>query len=168
MKTSRSIILTAICLSVLLSLTVPTALARPCDGQGPHGRNHPPLHMLLGDLGLSDLQQSAVDQLIAERHAGRWDDNEQARAARDGLREAVHAEPFDEQAIRAAAAAVAELELAQVLERATFLEELRTILTPEQAEQLEQKMQGMRENRRSGRGPGRGGPDQRPRRGVDG
>jgi len=166
MKTSKAIILTAICLSVLLSLTVPTALARP--GEGPHGRNHPPLHELLGDLGLSDLQQSAVEQLIAERRSGRQDDMQQARAAHDGLREAVHAEPFDEQAIRAAAAAVAALELERALERAAFLQELRTILTPEQAEQLEQKMQDMRENRRHGRREGRGGPDQRPRRGLEG
>jgi Spy/CpxP family protein refolding chaperone len=83
--------------------------------------------------------------------------------ARKALREQIHADLFDEGAIRRAAAAVAELEADFAVTQALIMNDFRQILTPEQQAEAKEMMadaRAFRENAgerfRGRRGPGPG------------
>lgn len=130
------------------------------DG-GFHGGSHGKmLHRALAELDLTDDQKVRVhDVLMAsadETDAAR----EQGRAAREALAEAMHAEVFDEAAIREAYARVATLDADRIVRRAQAFQEIRGILDPVQLETLEEMREEMHERfaeREAGRGHGHRG-----------
>ena len=147
---------------LLLLATALPALAQP-PGHGPHGGGrgamdgHRLEHLALR-LELSDGQREALREAFRDRFEGGAEARRALFEARRALAERVHAETFDEAAIREAAGVVAALESDAAVERARQAQKLRQILTPEQLAELEE-MRGERRGHRFGRrGPrGRGG-----------
>lgn len=148
---------------LLLAASLP-ALAQP-PGHGPHrggpgGRDGHRLEHLALRLDLSDGQREELRQAFDERFEAGAEARRAMFEARRALAEQIHAESFDEAAIRAAADVVASLEADAAVERARQAQKLRQILTPEQYAELEQ-MRGERRQRfgrRGPRGPGFDGP----------
>lgn len=163
-------------LIVLLTLVVTPLLAQR-GPQGFHGRFHGegrPLGQMLDRLDLTDDQREQIEGLLAQRHESMRDKMESMRARRLALTAAIHAEEFDETAIRDAAAAVAELEADFAVERAAGLRDVLEVLTPEQRDEARQMMLRHREHMESGqrgfRGPQRfhgPGPAGEPRKELD-
>ena len=155
--TSRHRVTIAICAVAAL-----VALPLAAQGKGEWGRGrgqrggpgamdgHRLEHLALR-LELSDGQREELRAAFEERFEAGGEVRQSMFEARRTLHEAIHAETFDEAAIREAAAAVAALEADMAVERAKQAAKLREILTPEQLAKLEQ----MREERR---GFGRRGP----------
>lgn len=156
----RSVPLVAI---VAIALALPAlALAGGGHGPGHHprgmsgagpgpGPDDPEMHaeMMARHLDLTDEQQAQLEELLVARRDQREATRDQMRAAREALADQIHADVFDETAVRAAAAQVAVLEADQAVARAQMFQEIKQILTPEQLE----RMQQMREERREFRGP---------------
>ncbi len=138
-------------------LAVPAAAMAhgPHGGGGPHGPGAPGpgfiVERLAERLELSAEQRADIEALMAAHRARVEPWHEELAAAREAVRGAVEAETFDEEAIRAAAAEVARLEVELAVERARFGAELGSVLTREQQAALAE----LRESRR---GMGRRGP----------
>jgi Spy/CpxP family protein refolding chaperone len=151
MSGKRSFTRTVRVVTVILGvLSLGTALAL---AQGdPRGfEHHEPgtmhqLQWVVGSLGLTPVQQVAIDKLFTGHHDTAEAAFKSFMAAKKALGDQVRAETLDEGAIRQAAAAVAALEADQAVSDATILSEVRAQLTPEQRTQLQQKLtehQGM-------------------------
>ncbi len=143
---------------MLLAAALP-AMAQPAKrgshGRGPGAMDGHRLEHLALRLELSDGQREELRQAFGE---GFEDGAEVRRAlfdARRALAERIHAETFDEAAIREAAGAVAALEADAAVGRAQQAQKLRQILTPEQLAEFEE-MRAAGPGRRSGRGGHRG------------
>ncbi len=114
--------------------------------QGPQG-----LHMALRSLDLSETQRDEIKTIFeAERgQVGAY--HEQMRDLGAELREQIENDPFNEEAVRAKAAALASLRVEMAVLRARQAGQVRELLTPEQLDQLEQvkqKRRAFREERR--------------------
>jgi Spy/CpxP family protein refolding chaperone len=113
---------------------------------GPRSTGHhesgatPQLRGIVGTLGLTSDQQAAVDKVFAAHHHAARAEGKNLAAAAKALAERVHAETFDEAAIRQAAATVAGLKADRAVGDATLLSEIRAQLTPEQRTQLQQAL----------------------------
>ena len=107
-------------------------------------------------LGLSDVQRSALEDLMSSRRGLMQDHGPSMKAAAEALEAQVKSEVFDELAIRDAAAEVAALRADAAVERAQMRQELAKILSPEQLEQFEEM-----QHRRGGHEKG---PERRPAR----
>jgi len=148
---SRTLILV-----VLLALFATAAVAQHRDHRPGHGvwRGHggeaAPFARMLNRLDLSDEQREKVEQRITERRQANRGLMEQMRERRQALTDAIHAEQFDDLAIRAAAAAVAELEADIAVERALGLRDVLDVLTPEQRDEARTMIQRHRERMESG------------------
>jgi Spy/CpxP family protein refolding chaperone len=126
----------------------------PHDGRGPGGHHGPMLQRLLERLDLSDAQKESVHNLIGKHHEETQGLIDDVRIARRALGDTIHAETFDEAAIRQAAADVATIEAELSVNRGLFFQQVQQILTPEQREQLRQTLQdwhAMRDEMRSER-----------------
>lgn len=127
-------------------------------GGGPMGG--PMASRMAGVLGLSDDQRDQIRAI----HDGYRDQaealNESLKDARVALGDRIHADPFDETAIRQAAQGLAALEADLAVLRARISSEVRQVLTPEQVEQA----RGLRERMREFAGE-RGGHHRRGERG---
>ena len=147
---------------LVVALAALPALAHPPDkGRGgPGGGGHRLEHLALR-LDLSEGQREELRQAFAEGFEAGAETRRALFEAKRALGEQVRSADFDEAAIREAAAAVAGLEADMAVARAKRGQELRQILTPEQAALLEE-MRAEREERgfrRKGRGRrGFGGP----------
>lgn len=133
-----------------LALLVTPLLAQAPPGRGPgHGRFHDadrPMHeRMLEQLDLTDDQQEQIDRLTADHRSAMKDRRELVRDGRMAMRDLVHAEEFDEAAIREAAMAVAEAEADMAVERARLRHEIHKVLTPEQREKAAEMFQERRE-----------------------
>jgi len=140
-----------------LLVLLATAVVAQHRGHGPghgawrsHGGDAAPFARMLDRLDLSDEQREQVEQRITERHQANQDLMEQMRERRQALADAIHAEQFDDLAIRAAAAAVGELEADIAVERALGLRDVLDLLTPEQRDEARTMIQRHRELRESG------------------
>ena len=141
-------------LALLLGLAPALCLAQGRGGPPP-GPPDPErmLDRMTEQLDLSDQQKQDLDAVLAAHRKAMRSTREAMGAARETLDSRVHAETFDEAAIRKAAAVMAVLEADQAVGRAKLFQEIRGILTPEQFQKLEQT----REERRERMGPGRRG-----------
>lgn len=108
----------------------------PAGPGGPDGAPGPHLERVLQRLDLSDDQWVAVQAVLDANRADAMAQAESMQAAREVLRQAIHAEPLDEAAIRAAAADVATLEADGAVQRAQTLQAIRAELTDEQRAEL--------------------------------
>ena len=137
------------CIGKLVILLAIVAISSPLLAQGhmhrgPHGaphRDQPPLGRMLDHLELTEDQREQIDALIAERHEAMRDGAQQMRERRRAVAEAIHAEHFDEAAIRDAVATVAELEADQAVERARGLRDVMELLTPAQRERAREMIE---------------------------
>lgn len=135
-----------------------------------HGRGmmHPGgpggLKMALRRLNLSESQREQI-RAIFETGRGRVEANhERMRAVGAELREQIETDPFDEEAVRAKAEAVAAFQVEMAVLRARRSGRIRALLTPEQLDRLQQMRQereSFREERRERFEP-REGPESGP------
>ena len=134
-------------LTGLLSLGLAgTALSAP-GPHGPGGRHGDPVR-LQRQLGLSDDQTAQLRKLFAEQRKQAIRRHADMQIARVELDEALAAATVDEGVVNARAKALADLQAAAVQARVQQRLAMRKVLTPEQA----QKMQQLRHERRSMRG----------------
>ncbi len=148
-------------LALLLGLAPALSLAQPRGG--PPGPPDPErmLDRMTERLDLTDQQRQDLDAVFTNHRKTMRPTHEAMRTARESLDSQIHAEDFDEGAIRKAAAVMAVLEADQAVGRARLFQEIRGILTPEQVEKFEQLREERQEKRGSGRrgefpGPGLG------------
>jgi Spy/CpxP family protein refolding chaperone len=83
-------------------------------------------------LGLSAEQTQQVQGVFANHKAELNTEVDRLKTAKTALFEAVHADTFDESAVRAAAANVAQVEADLAVTRAKMASEVRSVLTPDQ------------------------------------
>ena len=141
--------------TVLILLAAP-ALAQqgrgyggPCPGGGPCG----PAAMGHGwltermqyRLDLTAKQKGQIDGLIQAHHEEYAPFHEEMRAARIALYDAIHADTFDEAAIRDASAQVSALEAERSVARAEMFQKIRATLTPDQQAEMADMIREMRE-----------------------
>ncbi len=130
-------------------------LLRGLHGHGQGERVEPGtfMHHLVEQLELSDVQRDDLGVVFSEHVDGNRLQRDSLKAARQLLEELVHAPQLDEIAIRNAAAEVAAIEADLAVSRATFLQQLRQVLTPEQLtefEELQQQRRARAEKRHEG------------------
>ncbi len=163
--TTRHRLTMAICGVALLAAALP-ALAQP-PARGPHGPHDGGPGFMDGHrfehlaerLDLSEGQRDALRQALEDGAAEGREARRGLFEARRALGEQIHAEVFEEAAIREAAAAVAAFEADLAVERARHAQEMRRILTPEQLAQLQEMREERRQSGRRGpRGRGFRGP----------
>jgi periplasmic protein CpxP/Spy len=147
MRTIRQI--PALALATLLGLLAlaPAVLAQP-GPRGDHHRGGGPgfhsggghhgggiLHGLRG-LDLTDTQKEEIRSILEASREDNADTRQALHEARKALHEAVRVTPFDEAGVRIAAAALADLEADQAVERARTFNAVYDVLTPEQRTEL--------------------------------
>jgi Spy/CpxP family protein refolding chaperone len=116
------------------------------------GRRGPPMKMLALALDLTDAQQEQI-KAIFDGHRPDFDDiRNRARTARQAVRQAVVSDEVNEQAIRSAVTARAQVEADGAILRARIRKEVQAVLTPEQRANAEAFRKVM---------PGRFGPHMR-------
>ena len=159
MKTPRITRKLALPLALVFALAATSGLTLAQRfGGGPQGPPEPGLMLerMTQHLELTPDQTEALEQLFNTHRESVQADRQLLRDARQALADRIHAEAFDELAIRDAAASVAVLQAEQAVARGAFLQEIRGVLTPDQQAKLEESMQ-MRREMRKGRGHGRHG-----------
>lgn len=120
-------------------------LAQPYGRGGDFEDRGPILDRIMGKLDLSPAQEEELFELMAEsreEHRAQW---EAVKIARRALTDQIHAEIFDEEAIREAAASWADIEEELAVDRARKFHEIQQILTPEQQAQMREMMETMRD-----------------------
>lgn len=135
-------------------------LAQPYGpGRGFEERG-PMLERVMEKLELSAAQQEELHELLAEHRQEHRAQREVAKTARRALAEQIHAEIFDEEAIRQAATAVADIEEELAVQRALMFQEVQKILTPEQHAEMREMLETLRAFKEEwgGRHRGPGGP----------
>lgn len=98
-------------------------------GDGLEGRG---VQAVLKQLQLSETQKQQVADILAQDREAQKDLITQQAQARLALFNAIHADQFDESAVRAAAQQVAAGEAELAVLRARIVSQVRAILTPEQ------------------------------------
>ncbi len=100
----------------------------------------PRLEHALGTLNLTAEQQAAIDKIFTAKRGSDRADRESIMKVEIALRDQIHADTFDEQAIRQAAAAVAVLQADQAVAQAKMLNDVRAVLTADQRASLLQAL----------------------------
>jgi Spy/CpxP family protein refolding chaperone len=90
------------------------------------------------ELGLSDEQVAAIRELRTQQRQDESKRRADARAARQGLEQALSAEPVDEAAVAARAKTLADVEAASARAQAESRLALRRLVTAEQYQKLSQ------------------------------
>lgn len=144
----------AVTMAAAMVLITGTAYAMPGDGMpgmggpgGPLGEGF--LRVLLG-LDLTDGQKQEAALILSKHREEGRERREALHQAMDRLRAAAEADPFDEEAVRAACKGVAAAGEEMAVHGAALAAELRGVLTPEQRASLEAhkaSRQEMRERR---------------------
>lgn len=129
-------------------------------GHGPHMGKDVGKHVqrMADDLDLSDAQRASVEQIMTDARAQSEPLREQMRSAREAMRGIVHADTFDEAAVRALAGqnAATMTELAVI--RAKSRHAVHAVLTPEQREKMHSMRAARHEHRKHGGGRHGDGP----------
>lgn len=95
-------------------------------------------------LGLSDDQTQQVQGVFANHQAELSAAMGRMKTARTALFDAIHADSFDENAVRAAAANVAAVEADLAVSHAKIASEVKSILTPDQQAKAKEMLANMR------------------------
>ncbi|MGE0042897.1 MAG: Spy/CpxP family protein refolding chaperone [Vicinamibacterales bacterium] len=144
--------------------------ARGPGGPGGPGMGGPGGGMLMGlrALDLTDAQRTQVKDIVDANKAAFDEIGQRMRTARQGLQKAIEASPVNEEAIRAASAAVAAVEADAAVLRANVHSQVFGLLSAEQLQkaadlkaQRETRMKARgerRQDRRGQRGAGQQGP----------
>jgi protein CpxP len=123
-------------------------------GHGPHDAEFMLQHMAT-ELELTDQQLDQAHQIFNQHKGENEAARESMRAAHDALADLMHAEVFDETAIRAAAEDVAAAQTEMIISHAMVMRDLRDLLTPEQLDRF-QEMRQMHRGAKAGKGHGHG------------
>lgn len=126
--------------SALTLTLVPAAFAA---GRAPAGglRQLPPaIERTVARLDLTPEQQQEIRAILASHKRELTVELRAVGGARQLLFEAIHADPFDEAAIRDAAALVAAAEAELAVTRGVVVSEVRVVLTPEQQAEVEEML----------------------------
>jgi protein CpxP len=140
--------------TVTMALVSGTAYAMP--GHGMPGMGGPGAHFGQGllkallDLDLSDAQKHEAALILSKYRDEGLARRDALRTAMEALRGTAEADPFDEEAIRAAFKGVAGAGEEMAVHGAKLVAELKGILTPEQKESLEEH-RAARHEKRNGR-----------------
>ncbi len=143
----------AACTLALLVALIPGLLA--AQPRGPRGRggfmHHGPgmgqgpgFERLMERLDLAPDQLEAIRAVRQSHREDLHSSFEQVQAAQRALRQQIHAETFDETAIREAAGALGLAEAEAAVQRARVSQEIRDILTAEQQEELRELLEERR------------------------
>ncbi len=95
-------------------------------------------------LGLSDDQTAQVQAVFANHKAELSAEMTRMKTAKSALFDAIHADSFDESAVRAAAANVAAVEADLAVTHAKAASEVKSILTPDQQAKAKEMLATMR------------------------
>jgi Spy/CpxP family protein refolding chaperone len=143
LKPSRWIVLAA----VAVALAVPAFLYAAAAGQGSDPAAHAAafpdhfLHHIAGQLNLSADQQNQLKSVFAAQKDQLHTQMTQLHQARTNLANAVHADTFDEGAIRSAAAALGQAEADSAVLHAQLFAQIKQVLTPDQQAKAKALMQ---------------------------
>lgn len=99
---------------------------------------------LLAQLNLTDDQKTRIRTIFANHRDAFRALHEQLREKRVALREAARTEPFDEALVRSRAQEVANVQVEMMVARTRLVNEVTSVLTPEQKAKLDE----LREQRR--------------------
>jgi protein CpxP len=153
-------------LSALVALVAAPALAQGYGhghGHGQHGAWHPGgpdgrMHgRIFAQLDLTEDQRTQIHQRMDEHHIAVEHLRQQVREGHQQVAQLVHAEAIDEAAIRAAVIDNAQFNADMAVERARLVQQIRSILTPEQREKADELMQQHLAEMTEGGFRGRGG-----------
>jgi protein CpxP len=124
-------------------------VSRCCMHQGMH-RGMMGMNMFM-NLNLSDTQKDQM-QAIITNHQDQMENTvaELRQTMRETMFNAIFAEEFNEEKIRAAFRETSPAREEMVVQKAKMIAEIKTILDPEQLELLKERKTQMMENRRSG------------------
>jgi protein CpxP len=153
MRSHRALATLALLGAVLLAGGAIPATAQTTDAQPAH---HGGRGWFLRGLDLTDAQKEQARDVLRAARPRITPLADEARKARRALFQAVTAPAPDESAIRAAADAVGRTTGALAVERAKVGTELRTLLTPEQQQKLDERLARMNQKMEQRGGPGRG------------
>jgi len=129
MKTVRHKVLALAAAAVL----APALLLAAAAANGPHAHQKGAfVQHIAQQLGLSAEQTQQVQGIFANHQAELTAQRSQLKTAHTALFDAIHADTFDENAVRAAAANVAQVEADVAVTRAKMVSEVRNVLTPDQ------------------------------------
>lgn len=150
-------------------LTAAAVWAQPRDGAGRFGppgagfgAGHGLIYGPVGErLDLTDDQRDQIRGILETQREANLPWHEDMKMLGAQLEEAIDAEPFDEEAVRAVAQQLADVRVELAVSRARAAQEVRLVLTPDQRETLGE----MRAQRRQLR-DGFGGPGSRGSRGF--
>lgn len=123
-------------------------IGRRGRGRGPMGPGAPGargLHFALRNLNLSESQAAEIRAIFEAERDQVGASHEQMRTLGAELHEQIENDPYDEESVRAKAAALASLRVEMAVMRARQVGQVRDLLTPEQLDQLEQ----MKDNRKA-------------------
>ena len=102
------------------------------------------MHRIIERLDLTPAQREEFHDAFAKHREEASGLKTQVRTARRALNEQIHAETFDEGAIRGAAADLAALDSDLAVMRGMFFNQVSLILTPEQREEAREIHKDMR------------------------
>ncbi len=108
---------------------------------GPGGPGAHALRRVLRTLDLSDSQRQEIKAIFEGERDEFGQYRDRMRALGEELEGQIHAYPYDEDAVREKAAALASLRVEMTVLRARQVGDVRAVLTPEQLDQLEQTRQ---------------------------
>jgi len=128
-------------------------------GPGMRGGPGGPLGMAglpLRELDLTDAQREQVRAAVESHRDEQKAIGDRMQAARKALHEAIAADTFNEDAIRAAAAQIGAVEADAAVLQAKIRAEIFALLTPEQVQKAKQLRSQMENRMKDGRGRGTG------------
>ena len=162
-RTSGSrVILIALVATTALAITPTLLPAQRGDGHGSHHGRGRMIERLFERLDLTDDQKEAVHNTMREHREQTRQLREEKTARRRGLGETIHADFFDESAVRQAAADLAAVDADLAVLKAQMFQEINKVLTTEQRERARQLIEDWHfmadefRGRHSGRGTGPG------------
>jgi len=159
------ITLIALAAAAALALTPIMIMAQHGNGHGPHrghdGRGHM-IERMFERLDLTDDQKESVHATMSQHRDQTRTVMEEKIAGRRALGETIHADFFDENAVRQAAADLAAVDADLAVMKAQMFQEINKVLTTEQRERMKELIEDWHfmadeyRGRRSGKGPGPG------------
>jgi periplasmic protein CpxP/Spy len=126
-----------------LAQGAPTEMDGPMHGamEGMRGMHHGGPGMMLRGLDLTEAQRDQIFKIHHDQVPAMREQMKQVRHAREDLMKLASADRFDEARARQAADTLAKAVSAMAVMRAQTANRVRTVLTPEQRQRLDERMQ---------------------------
>jgi len=115
----------------------PDCMKMKRDGYGKGMGKEGPMKML-EKLDLTEQQQSQVEDIMTKHKDEKQNLRETIKTAKKALGDAIHADPFDEQAVRLASQTMSTAMEDMAVLRGKIFSQMRSVLTPEQIDQFKE------------------------------